>query len=74
MKSVGLQRVALGTATLPRVAFTPKRGEINPPWWDVANILTEDGGFMLTEDGGAILLENEVKQIRLIPKGSGAIR
>lgn len=45
-----------------------------PPWQDVANILTEDGGFMLTEDGGAILLENEVKQIRLVPKRSSAIR
>lgn len=68
MKRVKLHRVALGGVSVKRVAFGVRRGENKEPWWDVANILTEDGGFLLTEDGGAILMESGVKQIRLRPR------
>lgn len=75
MRKIGLHKVTLGRVELPRVAFSDRKGgEPKPPWWDVANILTEDGGFMLTEDGGAILMENEVKQIRLRPQEGGISR
>lgn len=74
MTGVKLQRVTLGSVRLRRVAFSVRRGEKKEPWWDVANILTEDGGFLLTEDGGAILMESGVKQIRLRPQGGGISR
>ena len=69
MQRVELHKVSLGSVGLTRVAMGGRRkSEPKPPWMDVANILTEDGGFMLTENGGAILLESGVKQIRLTPK------
>lgn len=70
MHKVGLHKVTLGSVGLYRVALGDKRDSESKhePWWDVANILTERGGFMLTEDGGALLMENNVKQIRLTPQ------
>lgn len=50
---------------LPRIGWSERVEKSQEPWWDVANILTEEGGFLLTEDGGALLLENEVSQIKV---------
>lgn len=74
MNEIKLRKVQLGYVGLHRVAFSERETERKPPWWDVANILTEDGGFMLTEDGGAILLESGIKTIRLTPRNGGISR
>lgn len=65
MNEVRLRKIQLGHVGLKRIAFSERKGgEPKPPWWDVANILTEAGGFMLTEDGGALLMESGIKYIR----------
>lgn len=66
MRKVRLRKVSLGSVGLHRIAFSDyKKSEPKPPWFDVANLLTENGGFFLLENGGALLLENHVKQIKL---------
>lgn len=58
MISIGLPKVALGTVRLGAIVLGVKRGEYTPtpPFWNVANLLLEDGANFLLEEGGCILI------------------
>lgn len=58
MISVGLPKVALGKVQLETIVLGAKRGEYTPtpPFWNVDNLLLEDGANFLLENGGCILI------------------
>ena len=49
--------VGLSVVELPVVGWPQIGSDSKPPFWNVDNILTEDGGNVLLEEGGCILLE-----------------
>lgn len=58
MISVGLPKVALGKVQLGMIVLGRKRSENipTPPFWNVDNLLLEDGSNFLLENGGCILI------------------
>lgn len=67
MNKIGIPKITLAGVYLPLISFSPRGKERQPHWWDVANLLTEKGGFFLTEKGGALMLEKETKVLGVKP-------
>ena len=59
MISVGLPKVTLGEVRLHTISLGAERDgqKPKPPFWNVDNLLLEDGSNFLLEDGGCVLLE-----------------
>lgn len=58
MKKINIPIVSLPNISFHRVALSKKRKEQKPPFWNVDNLLMENGDNLLFEDGSAILLES----------------
>ena len=65
MNGIGLYTIGLPSVTTEGIGWVGK-SEPKPPFWDVDNILMEDGDSLLNEDGGAFLLESIVSQLSLV--------
>lgn len=57
MRRVALRTVSIPKVSLRRVALSDKQKERKPAFWDVDNLLLEDGSNLLLENGGCVLLE-----------------
>ena len=58
MKKINIPIVSLPSVKFRRVALSKKRKEQKPPFWNVDNLLMENGDNLIFEDGSAILLES----------------
>lgn len=66
MRSVSLKKVSLGKSKLFRVSWSDGSTEQHKPWWNVSNLLLENGANLLLENGGAILMEQKVEQLKVV--------
>lgn len=59
IRKVGIPVVNSPSVKLPRVALSSERKDVKPPFWNVDNLLIDNGDNLLLTDGGCLLIKTK---------------